>query len=303
MQQWAESGMLELRFPIEGQEGRLAAILKNYKNWAKLHNDPQGLRNAFIRTLHETIPFFNETSVSRIKGDIKGAKPQHQHLAEKDPVFNARLFLAFAQEFDMESDRLRHEFASIAAMENDLFTSLHGLNGDQRRLAGRLADTFKDAGDIFEYMIEERFKAWCQLLQFDGKLTDSPSLFITTSPSALTHLLDALPCAQKIGSVTSIPVNKCKSTANDAWRRHLADQLQQLTKKVGSMQAVDVTAPPADETCNASVSLHFYLAPAEGPLGVFSPCVEPKTPPAVKPDRGGRGENTFIAYLSVDQPI
>jgi hypothetical protein len=303
MQDWAEGGMLELRFPIEGQEERLAAILKNYKNWAKLHNDPQGLRHAFIRTLHETIPFFNETSVSHIKADIKGDKPQPQHLAEEDPVFNARLFLAFAQEFDMENDRLRHEFTSIAEMENDLFTSLHGLNGDQRRLAGKSADTFADAGDIFDYMIEKRFKAWHQLLQFDDKLTDSPGFFITTSRAALTHLLDAAPCAQKIASLNSIPVPKFQSGVNDAWRRQLADQLQQLTKKAGSMQAVDVSAPPADETCKAAVSLHLYLAPAEALPGIFSRCAGQQTPPAEKTDRGGRAENTFIAYLSVDQPI
>lgn len=296
---WSRSGLIELRIPISSDEQKLAAILKDYKDWAELHHDNRGTQIAFIRTLTKTIPFFDETSASRIKADVKNDLQQQSSPIKPDPVFAARLFLALAQEFDLENERLGRELGSIAAIENELLKSLHGQAGGRQIFAGNLADKEKMPHDTDVYMIPQRFTAWFQLMHCDRKQEEIEScLWVTSSRSALTHLLDSAAGAEKISTIGPIPVCENKRADIVTWQDNLVNQLQPLTTS-REMPAVEVKAPPLNGTPEFSASLTVYLVPGETPVALFSRCTGSEFARDVAEHEGGRPENTVIGYLAV----
>ncbi|UCH20234.1 MAG: hypothetical protein JSU83_16985 [Deltaproteobacteria bacterium] len=298
IQNWSQRGLIELRIPISGDEEKLAAILKDYKDWAKLHHDSRGLKNAFIRTLPKTIPFFDETSASRIKADIKKDLQHKASPITPEPVFTARLFLALAQEYDLENERLGRELFSVEAMEKILLKNLHGQAGARHIFAGKINNSETMLHDIDVYMIPERFKAWFQLMHYDREHDGIEScLWITSSHSALTHLLDSAMGAEKICTIGPIPVCEKKSADIVTWQDNLLNQLRPLTTS-GEMPAVKVTVPPLDRTPKFSASLTVYLVPGETPVALFSRCAGSEFGSGVDESEGGRLENTLIGYLA-----
>ena len=300
LQNWSQDGMLEIRIPFEGDEERLAAILKDYREWAKLHRDSRGLQNAFTRSLGEKVPFYDETSTSRIKADIKKDQQQNQLPGEVDPSFGARLFLAIAQEFDMNTERLRRDLSSIEAMENNLLANLQGRSQSGDQFAGRKNNSAFNSGDAAEYMIPERFMAWFQLMQFDRELgRDSSGLFLTSSRSVLYYLLDSAPQSEKILTVDTIPVDAQKSAEIEAWRDHLTAQLQRLAATSRSKEAVKVAAAPADKNCQLLASLTLYVVPEESPRSLFSRCIGRTSTSAGNEIKESHVEDIIIGYLSL----
>jgi hypothetical protein len=300
LQNWSQDGVLEVRIPFEGDEERLAAILKDYREWAKLHHDRRGLQNAFTRYLGETVPFFDETSTSRIKEDIKKDEQQNQLPRKVNQTFGARLFLAIAQEFDMETERLRQDLFSIETMENNLLANLQGRDQPADQFGGKNNNSVFNSGDAAEYMIPERFMAWFRIMQFDRELSrDSSDLFITSSRSALDYLLDSTSQAEKILNVDAIPAYAKKSVEIEAWRDHLTDQLQQLPTTIQSKEAIKVTAAPADKNCKLSAFLTLYVVPEESPRSLFSRCAHHAFPSAGDEIRDSHIHNTFVGCISV----
>ena len=123
MQKWAESGLIDIRIPVFGDENKLEAILKDFRIWANLHR--QGTLD-FLKAWSGKIPFFDETLVSQIRADISKRSGIDQAPKESDDIFSARLFLHIAQEFDLHNIGLNQDLRSIETMEQDLFKSLHG---------------------------------------------------------------------------------------------------------------------------------------------------------------------------------
>jgi hypothetical protein len=300
LQNWSQDGILEIRIPFEGDEERLAVILKDYREWAKLHHDSRGLRNAFTRNLSETVPFFDETSTSQIKADIKKDDQQNQLPREVDPTFGARLFLAIAQEFDMETERLRQDLLSIEAMENNLLANLQGRGQPGDKFVDINKNSVFNTSDTAAYMIPERFMAWFRIMQSDRELDrDSNGLFVTSSRSALDFLLDSTSQTEKILTVDAIPVYAQKSAEIEAWQDQLTDQLQRLPATFQSMEAVKVMAAPVDKNCKLSASLDLYVVPDETPRSLFSRCTGQAFPPAGDEIKDSHSQNTFVGYMPV----
>ncbi|MBU4289417.1 MAG: hypothetical protein KKI12_14750, partial [Proteobacteria bacterium] len=59
MQKLADSGLLEIRIPVKGDENKIDNILKDYKSWANIH---QGSEMAFFKMNPDKIPFFDDSS-------------------------------------------------------------------------------------------------------------------------------------------------------------------------------------------------------------------------------------------------
>jgi hypothetical protein len=297
---WSREGELEIRIPVEGDEARLVEILKDYRQWAKLHLDSRGLQNAFTRKLFETVPFFDETSTSRIKADIQKQEQENQRSGDVGPDIGARIFLAIAQEFDMEGDRLRDELSIIDAMEYNLMADLHGRRQHNDQPPARHNKRLFSPGDAFEYMIPERFMAWYRIMQSDRELErDSSGLFVTSNQRALDYLLDGVSRTEKILTIDAIPVYAQRSAEIDAWRNHLRDQLQKLPATALSKPAVNVAAAPTPENCTLSASLTLYRVPGESPRSLFSRSTGQAFPPAGNDKRESGIENTFVGCVSL----
>ncbi len=119
MQKWMKNSILDIRTPVINDEDKLDAVIKDYKNWANIHKE-SGM--AFFKSKKNTIPFFDDTYTSQIRSAIK----QNPEPEKPDPVFNSRLFLHIAQEFDMQNWELTRDLDLFDDMEQKLIKELKG---------------------------------------------------------------------------------------------------------------------------------------------------------------------------------
>ncbi|MBW2010195.1 MAG: hypothetical protein JRI32_00715 [Deltaproteobacteria bacterium] len=116
MEKWSKSGLLDIHIPVKGEEDILDKLCKEYKDWGNLHNGP-GI--SFFKTQTDTVPFFDETFPSQIKADIQKKHPIP--VEEKpDPLLAARIFLRFAQDFDIQHFEMEEDIQAFEKMREDL---------------------------------------------------------------------------------------------------------------------------------------------------------------------------------------
>jgi hypothetical protein len=272
LQKWSENNQLQLRIPVKGDEEKLAAILKAYKEWAKLHYEKQGLKQAFIRAVRNTSPFFDETSASQIKADIKG-KTRGDGLSKRpDWLFDSRVFLAMAQEFDQQNEALRNDFDLLGKMENDLVKNFQDQSGQVSDFARKTMENMLPTDDSADYMIPERMKAWARLVMSDQHLHQElmPGLFITNSRAVISYLLDSSSHAEQVFRFESIPVIEKPHPMLESWQDSLMDTLNRLASTPWPYQLKKISHPPPDKIANRTVSLNFYIMPGEMPSGFIA---------------------------------
>jgi len=125
----AGRGVLDIRMsenPGEKDEEKLSAILKEYNAWANLHQGSRGIQLDFFKAGRNKIPFFDDSSTSQIKADIKDITGKNPTQKEPDSVFKASIFLSIAQEFDMQSDKIFRDMVSFETARKDLIKNLKG---------------------------------------------------------------------------------------------------------------------------------------------------------------------------------
>ena len=268
----AERGVLDIRIPVKKDEEKLSAILKEYNAWANLHQGSRGIQLDFFKALKNKIPFFNDTSASQIKANIKNITDENPIQKEPDPVFNARIFLSIAQEFDMQSAKIDLDMASFETTRMELIKSLKGEDETSPLVPG-YGDEFK-TGNLadYDYMIQERIEAWALLMCRDTlQYRDEMSgLFVTSSRQAIDYLLDKTPEAENVFSIDTIPIveNQVEETAKR--QKSLMEHLEVVAESSRPLERGDFTAVTNDLKCETKVSLSLYIVPKTSPLEYFS---------------------------------
>jgi hypothetical protein len=167
MQELAKRGILDIQIPVKKDKNKLDAILKDYKSWLNLHlGDKQGM-TAFFKTHADKIPFFDDTITAQIKADIRKKVRPEQPETKPDPLFNARIFLCIAQEFDAQNWEINQKLFMVEGLPECYDPG-----------------AYDDPG---AYMTADRIKAWALLMQHDNQ---GSGLFITGSSSAFDYLID-----------------------------------------------------------------------------------------------------------------
>jgi hypothetical protein len=181
-----DDGSIRYRIPVQGDEERLAAVLREYKTWADIHDRTIA---AFLKAQSSPVPFYNDTSVSKIRMDLKnrvsGKGMEKSNEPDEDDTFAARLFLALAQEHDSHTAGVVDDLISIEKIEQDLYDRLKGEPEDIRRLqlTGGM-DVHTDPG---AHMTEERIRSWALMFLRDTGVFD---VFVTDSRAVLNVLID-----------------------------------------------------------------------------------------------------------------
>ncbi len=175
MQHWVDSGKAEIRRPIQGDEALLERIVREYQRWAELH---QGAELSAFRFMVND----EESSIARIRNSLRRYNLPKD--TEKcDPMFNVRLFLRIAQEYDIQHQEADKEISAFEKMEKAM---LEELRGEEDEL-GIVSDKPIVREDVGEYMTAERLIAWTQLMLRD---TEESCWFITESPAVFEYLQD-----------------------------------------------------------------------------------------------------------------
>ncbi|MGB6010306.1 MAG: hypothetical protein WBI57_03435 [Desulfobacterales bacterium] len=288
MRESADDAILEIRIPVNDTGEKLDAIVKEYRTWADVH---RGSEIGFLKSMADKIPFFDETSSSQIRAQIKKTGEKNPSPEKPDPLFHARLFLHMAQELDLQNDRLTRDLVAVEAMEEDFMKELKGEEEeDPARAAAIKALETDDPG---HYMTQERIKSWALLMQQDPQVS---GLFITSSRAVLDLLIDRMPEMEQVNCFDAIPTDVPDPEALAAWQDELIKHLESLATGPWPAEVEPMADPPEVPGSESTVALTLFIAPGKTPHEFFAQSLETDTLQAKSTD-SQRFKNTLIGLV------
>ena len=229
------------------------------------------------------MPFFDETSPSHIRADIKGRLRDDPPLSGQMAgpparLFSARIFLSIAQALDAQTDSLQNDMQQLDKMEQAFFQNLKGNSG--MSLNGKAGMTASGTGRHEDYMVQKRLAAWVQLLaaDFEQSGPNVSGLFVTGSRSVLEQVIETAPQAEKLIRFDAVPFGENTKDSVGQWRQEFMQQLELLTladRKGQGDGRIDLPAIPAGKSGVGSVTLTLYLLPGQHPLEAFRRGIDP----------------------------
>jgi hypothetical protein len=181
----AAQRLVEIRTPVTDDSERLDAALAEFTHWARMNPGRTTPGAGFIGARQGEIPFFDDTTINRIRSEIKRYDmPAHQ-ADQAVAVFSARLFLAVAQENDLAGDRLDQDLERFKTMEQAFLESLADADEAGFSRQGIGAGIWQE--DPGSRLTEQRIRAWAMLASADAK---PPEILVTTSSAVTDTLLE-----------------------------------------------------------------------------------------------------------------
>jgi hypothetical protein len=249
MQRLAREGMLDLRIPVSGDEARLEALIKEYKEWGELH---QKSDMAFLKAIGERVPFFDDTFSTQLASQIKKIRDENYSKEKPDILFNARLFLCLAQDYDIMQDGINRDLISVYEMEKKLLEGL--THEDEVFFSKNTGSSIQAADDSGKYKIKERIEAWTCLMSKDK---EKPRFFITCSRDAFDFVIENAGDTNKVIELVSIPVCSQADIMNK-WRNMLIGQVEGLLKDENFQIDKKIYNLPAAKEPEREVSLKIF---------------------------------------------
>ena len=303
MQELAKTGVIDIRMPVKKDENKLDAILKDYKSWLNLHlGDKQGM-TAFFKTHANKIPFFDDTITAQIKADIRKKLRQKQPETKPDPLFNARIFLSIAQEFDTQNWEINQKLFMVEEMQQKLIENIKGeidssyIENAENNLPEScdLPESYDPGAydDPGAYMTANRIKAWALLMQHDPQ---GSGLFITDSSSAFEYLIDKASRAEIIAGFDSIPLQKNSVEKADKWRDNFMKQLEIIARNPWPTSTDKIVNPRFAKNSDTKVSLTLAIVPGKTPHEFFAGCCGYNQPESKEKSRF---QNTLLGLVEL----
>jgi hypothetical protein len=183
--QLSEREAIKIRIPSEPKDDDpIAAIKQNYHAWANgLSNRSRIDVRAFMASC-DPIPFYQESSSAHIRTEITQLCRGEALGLRNDPILTARLFLALAQEYDVQKLELAQDMSAVAHMEKHLLENLKGYQGEGFNFSQIQEDFIEDLGS---YMTRSRIDAWSVLYQNTDSGAD---VFVTDSLAVMEQLCE-----------------------------------------------------------------------------------------------------------------
>jgi hypothetical protein len=292
MQPWIEENVMEVRVPVQTKDETLAKMAKELRAFAGLHDDSKNLKTAVFWGQQGAIPCFGESTVSRIVSDVKKSSRIASAEADFDPLFCARVFLDFAQEFDRQSAELNRDLGVNDRLSRDLLKEISGERENGLPVTPLNAEIRIE--DPTEYMTPDRLQAWLRLFMIDP--VDS-GLFVTNSPAVFNHVIENLAAAQKVIQFEGLPVTNTKDDCASIWRDSFLKQLKQLIENRGAAAEDPFGDMPLPQDQRSNVGLTLYMVSGQGPLDTFKPIFEDQNIGPLIPDQSAEAGNTLIGLI------
>ena len=277
MQKLAKREALDIRMPVKKDESKLNAALKDYKSWLNLHlGDKRGM-TAFFKTHADKIPFFDDTITAQIRADIKKKTQQKQPETKPDTLFNARIFLSIAQEFDTQNWEINQKLFMVNEMQQNLIENIKGEIDSSyiENAENNLHESYEPESyepefyDQGAYMTAERITAWALLVQHDQQ---ESGLFVTDSKSAFEYLIDKASQTEIIVGFDSMPLQKNSAGKADKWRDNFMKELEIIAKNPWPTSTDKIAGPPFTKNSDAKVLLTLAIVPGKTPHEFFAGC-------------------------------
>ncbi|MFW5957526.1 MAG: hypothetical protein ACOCQ0_00040 [Desulfosalsimonas sp.] len=174
MAELEREGKIVPRYPVTGEDRRLRELSRQFRDWAGMHEKVA----AALKKIGQD-GFYNQEFAPEIKSEIlKGSKESE---ASPDPVFNARLFLLLAQEYDRQAAELETELFRTDSAARDLFSRIKGFEQEDTGFSDGFGASPR-VPDTGGYMSESRLRAWLYLMESDPQ---PPGVLVTSSRAAV----------------------------------------------------------------------------------------------------------------------
>ncbi len=298
MRRWAAEGFLHLRYPETVDNKLLAAVCRDYRQWAETHG--QGALS-YLKAGGDVMGFYDEMFSSQIGSDIKKYRPDGMDThsrppKETDPEFTACVFLSLAQEFDIQQDLIHQGLFRFREMEKDLMERLKGENDFH---AGSPAEPMAEpAQDPGAYMTARRMESWGRLISRDPSWgAEAPDLYVTHSPSVMSLVLETFAAAERVVTLEAIPVMETDTLERQDWRGRLDAYIHRLLENPRTAREENFE-PPAGETSSPRMVLTLYRVPGESPRNFFSRFIRKPALPVPPEPRMNGASDTLLALVT-----
>jgi len=262
-----KKGWLDICVPITGDEGKMLSVINDYKQWADVHANGDGTRLDLHGQRKDTIPFFNESSIMRIREDIQRRIDGTDTVQEAmDPFFSARVFLHMAQEFDNKNYEIHQSVRQLDKMEHQLMKTLQGGEFNDDRMT---KNTYR-ANSPFDFMISERIEAWSGLMLYALKLNEMSGLYVTSNRSVWTYLVENSSTGEAVLDIENIPNKKDSTKEMQDWRDYLMKKIRKYTTEPWSDVKDERMDAPIKVETDRKISFSLYIIPGENPHQFFS---------------------------------
>lgn len=191
MQDLEAGGSIALKYPVQGDDQRLADLARHFQSWGEVHQKDAAVLKKFAESGFFSREFAPEISTEILKGP-KETEP------EPDPVFNARLFLLLAQEHDRQTFEIENELASTDDAARKMFAGIRGRTDDSPGFSDGFGySAGPRAADPGAYMTESRLRAWNYLMDADQ---DPPSILVTSSRAVIESMQELFENMERLDS-------------------------------------------------------------------------------------------------------
>jgi len=261
MKAWQAEGLLDIQTPKSDEEN-IAAVLRDYRTWAQYH---QGGDISVYRYFKDKIPFFDDASISQIKKDIRTvetAKSKDPASAAKELLFQAKLFLQMAQEFDEQNLDIARNLKDQEDMERGVFEVLRGEEAELPMSEKTEPSSLPD--DPFAYMLSDRLSAWAQVMLSYGMPGD---FFITNSRESIESAVEGCLKTETMVHTQKIPGFTGDAEAMVGLQKAFMGHL----KKVSQMSAFQENSVPQFpvENGDEGLAMELYVIPGISPFDFF----------------------------------
>ncbi len=284
----ADQGIIDIRTPFTGDEQRLRAALNEFTQWAAQNPGHATAGAGFVGAQQGKIPFFDETSINRIRSEIKAFQKQPD-AKDQEVSFSARLFLAVAEDNDRTTATLDQNLKQFKSLEQGFLESL--VDGDEADFKRRLLGGGVWREDPGARQTMQRIRAWACLAVADD---NPPDCLITTSRAVMESLIESVDQTMAIQQVAAI---RCTAAETDRplLNGTLTDLMGQDDLSAGAGEAFAALNGEIAEDGGVAVTIYAtpHVAPADLIAGL-APDTATRSDDGA--DRGG-GKHTFILLV------
>lgn len=290
---------IELNMPVPGDEDRIVSIMKDYQNWVADHGMGQGIHSDYLKTRQETVPFFDPTSSSNIKSEIKQRMGRGAQDVD-DSLLGSKLFLSLAQNFDIKEFEGQSDLRSLEMVEQELFKKVRGESSKRAAFCKNMGQNTPDSRD---YMIPERIMAWMQLFQRDclERNMDVNHLLITSSPAVFDHIIRKSPDSKEVFIMENRELDTANHGAIDLFREELSKYLHDLIHDTKISDRFNTMPPMAEESAGPAISLRLNVMENTSPFEWLGDVFEENIKRLGENMNNGAGRNTVIGFLGFSQ--
>ncbi len=254
-----DAGLVEFVLPEPSACLSFETALAETERWAQSHR--QGAAS-YAKGYRDRIPFFEASSVSQIRQDIRRADQQARSADIHDnETMTASIFLHLAQAFDIQNQTIAKQMQRQASMEKSLYEKLRG-DASLRSL-----DRIEDFDDPAQFMLLDRLKAWARVWMSSG---NPQGPFVTTRQAVISTIQEHLAENEDLVSAARVPAIDTESETALEQHQALWSYCQELAhtdlariKESGLLDAYRPSAAAPD-------CIQIYLLPELKPDQLFS---------------------------------